>query len=176
MFLHSNQSRRTNLKTWVNVSRTIKFPFSQSAELCHNFYLLPPKQSLHTLPLHVPIVVNAVSARVLLQFAFSQSALCPVFPPHLVMSCTPHNLPSIMLPVQYQGAYNMLGSLCQGSCCTMLHTPEHPHKCMPGTHVWHEPKTCLIAKVKRKWGKGQTEGKRIAQVLALTTLGIYNKH
>ncbi len=115
----------------------------------------------------MPIVVNAVSTRLLLQFAFSQSALCPVVFPHLVMSFAPP-ITSHVWCYQYQGACNMLGSMCQGSCCTMLHI------CLPQTHVWHEPKTCLIAKVKRKWGKGQTEGKRIAAIFALTTLGIYN--
>jgi hypothetical protein len=40
-------------------------------------------QNTSTNILHMPIVVNAVSTRVLLQFFFPQSAPCPIFFPPL---------------------------------------------------------------------------------------------
>lgn len=65
----------------------------------------------------------------------------PFFPFHLVMVCAQN--PSCYM---YQGAQNMPGNLCQGSC-NMLHTPNTcnmPKMCM----IWTQ-NMALNAKVKK---------------------------
>jgi hypothetical protein len=56
----------------------------------------------------------------------------------------------------------------------MLHAPEHPQYVCPKHMYDMNPKHVSLPKSKENGAKGQTEGKRIAKVLALTTLGIYN--
>jgi hypothetical protein len=72
-------------------------------------------QALEPLTLHMPMVVNVVSTRILLQF-FSPNPL-PHFS-YLLTFCT-HSLSCY----QYQGGHNMPGSMLCSGFVSMLHTP-----------------------------------------------------